>query len=156
MDIFTAAEKGEIGVISELLAADPTLATKHREDGWTALHLASFYGHPDAVGVLLANGATVELRSANSMKNTPLHAAVAGGRHNVVKVLLQNGVDVNAAQHGGWTPLQGAANSGDAVLVELLLTNGADQDAVSENGSTALSLATAGNHTAVIALLNRK
>src|SRR4051794_15923255 len=156
MDIFTAAEKGEIGIVRGLLAADPALAVKHREDGWTALHLASYYGHPEIVGVLLANGADVGMRSTNSMQNTPLHAAVAGGRFDVVKVLLENGIDVNATQHGGWTALQGAANSGDARLAELLLSSGADPSAISDNGSTALSLATAGNHADVVEVLNRK
>jgi len=156
MDIFTAAEKGEMGMITELLSADPTLVTKHREDGWTALHLAAYYGHPEAVGILLARGADVNLRSTNSMENTPLHAAVAGRHFDVVKVLLENGIGVNATQHGGWTALQGAANNGDTRLAELLLARGADRNAVSENGSTALSLATAGNHTETIELLSRK
>lgn len=156
MDIFTAAEKGEIGAITELLSADPALATKHREDGWTALHLAAYHGHPAAVGILLARGSDVNLRSTNSMENTPLHAAVAGRHFEVVKVLLENGIDVNATQHGGWTALQGAAGNGDAKLAELLLANGADRDAESENGSTARSLATAGNHTETIELLSRE
>ncbi len=156
MDIFTAAEKGETGVISELLSADPALAGKHREDGWTALHLAAYYGHPEAVGLLLARDADVGLRSSNSMENTPLHAAVAGRQFQTVKLLLENGIEVNATQHGGWTALQGAANNGDARLIELLLANGADPDAVSENGSTALSLATAGNHTDAIELLSNR
>jgi len=156
MDIFTAAEKGELSVIAEYLAADPGLARKHREDGWTALHLAAYYGHPDAVAILLAHGAEVNVRSANSMENTPLHAAVAGRRLDVVKVLLENGIDVNATQHGGWTALQGAANNGDTKLAEILLANGADAAAVSENGSTALSLAVAGSHIETIELLSRK
>jgi uncharacterized protein len=154
MDIFSAAEKGEIGVIAQLLDADASLATKHREDGWTALHLASYYGHPEAVGLLIANGADVHLRSTNSMENTALHAAAAGGNCEAVKVLLENGTDVNATQHGGWTALQAAANSGNARMVELLLSHGADPGAVSENGSTALSMAQAGNHTEVAALLS--
>ncbi len=156
MDIFSAAEKGEIGTITELLSADPSLATKHREDGWTALHLAAHYGHADAVGILLANGADVHLRSANAMANTALHAAVAGRRYDVTKLLLKNGIDVNATQHGGWTALQAAAQSGDLRLAELLLANGATANAASENGSTALSLATAGGHAAVAELLSKK
>ena len=156
MDIFTAAEKGEIGLITELLSADPSLAVKHREDGWTALHLAAYYGHPEAMGLLLARGADVSLRSSNSMENTPLHAAVAGRQFEAVKLLLENGIDVNATQHGGWTALQGAANNGEARMAELLLSHGAERDAVSENGSTALSLATTGNHSETIELLSRK
>ncbi len=156
MDIFTAAEKGEIGVITELLSADPSLVGKHREDGWTALHLAAYYGRPEAVGLLLARDADVGLRSSNSMENTPLHAAVAGRQFESVKLLLENGIDVNATQHGGWTALHAAAQNGDTRLAELLLANGADREAVSENGSTALSLATAGKHTETIELLSRK
>jgi uncharacterized protein len=156
MDIFTAAEKGEIERIAELLAADRTLVDRHREDGWTALHLASYYGHPAAVEVLLANGADVHLRSRNSMENTPLHAAVAARRLEVVPVLLAHGIDVNAKQNGGWTALHSAANNGDIKLIELLLASGADPSATSENGSTALSLARAGNHAEVVELLSPK
>src|SRR4051812_37426405 len=136
MDIFTAAEKGEIGIVSGLLAADPALAVKHREDGWTALHLASYYGHPEIVGALLANGADVGMRSTNSMQNTPLHAAVAGGRFDVVKVLLENGIDVNATQHGGWTGMQGAAHSGDGGLAGVLVLDGPGSGGVRGKGST--------------------
>ena len=156
MDIFTAAEKGEIGTITELLSADPDLVAKHREDGWTALHLASYYGHPEAAGLLLARGADVSLRSSNSMENTPLHAAVAGRQFELVKLLLENGIDVNATQHGGWTALHGAAQNGDARLTALLLANGARRDAMSENGGTALSLASAAGHAEIVELLSRK
>ncbi|MEO8126154.1 MAG: ankyrin repeat domain-containing protein [Bryobacteraceae bacterium] len=156
MDIFAAAEKGEVSLIAGYLTVDPALVNKHREDGWTALHLAAYYGQTETVAMLLAHGADVNIRSTNAMENTPLHAAVAGRRFEVVQVLLENGIDVNAAQHGGWTALQGAANHGDSKLVELLLNHGADSGAVSENGSTALSLAAAGNHTGTVELLSRK
>jgi ankyrin repeat protein len=156
MDIFTAAEKGELGTITELLAADPGLVKQHREDGWTALHLAAFYGQPAAVELLLARGADVARRSTNYMENTPLHAAVAGRHAAVVAVLLANAIDVNASQSGGWTPLQGAAHNGDAKIVEMLLASGADPDAPSDNGETALSLATGKNYTEVIQLLSPK
>jgi ankyrin repeat protein len=48
--------------------------------GRTPLHMAAFYGRTRATELLLASGATIEVRDRIGM--TPLHAAVlAGGRH---------------------------------------------------------------------------
>ncbi len=74
-------------------------------------------------------GANVDARSTNAMKNTPLHAAVAGRKADAMsQCLLERGADVNARQHGGWTALQGAAQAGDREIVKLLLANGADPE----------------------------
>jgi len=50
---FEACEKGEVGILSELLAKDPTLIRTEKMDadygGWTGLHTAAQAGHVEAV-----------------------------------------------------------------------------------------------------------
>nr|XP_029133456.1 oxysterol-binding protein-related protein 1-like [Labrus bergylta] len=46
--------------------------------GWTALHLACYFGHRDVVEELLKAGADANLQ--NNMGDTPLHKAAYTGR----------------------------------------------------------------------------
>ena len=76
-----------------------------------------------------------------------------GDRATVLRLLQQEGVNVDAAQVDGTTALHWAAYGDDAELAELLLDAGADPDAVNRNGATALALACANASTAVVARL---
>ena len=153
LDIFAACMAGVQTRVVELLAVDRGLVNAYSHDGWTPLHLAAFFGQPGIAEVLLANGADVHARSTNEMKNTPLHAAVAGRNVDAVGTLLVHGANVNAQQHGGWTPLHGAAQSGDSELVSLLIAMGADVKARADNQQNALDLALLKGHQAVVTQL---
>jgi ankyrin repeat protein len=153
LDVFLAAMMGNTGRVKMLVSADPSLTAAHSADGWTALHLASFFGQAETATVLLDGGADVNARSTNTMANQPLHAAVAGRANEVARVLLARGAEVNARQHGGWTPLQGAAQSGNAELARILIAAGADVSARAENQQRALDLALTGGHQEMVKLL---
>ncbi|XP_024912879.1 protein phosphatase 1, regulatory subunit 13Bb isoform X3 [Cynoglossus semilaevis] len=56
---------------------------------------------------------------------TPLHNAVCAGHHHIVKILLDFGVNVNAADSDGWTPLHCAASCNSVHLCKLLVESGA-------------------------------
>jgi len=146
-DIISAAESGDVDEVAAILSIDNRLTRAVSTDGWTPLHLAAHYGHLAVVETLLANNADVGIRSENSMRNQPLHAAAAGRAVSVCRMLLAAGADPNATQAGGYTALHAAAQNGQRDLVELLLAHGADVSAQTENGATALSLAEeAGRH----------
>ena len=51
---FEFASLGDISAVKERLAEDPELITKTSDDGFTLLHLAAFFGHPDLVRAFLA------------------------------------------------------------------------------------------------------
>ena len=140
-DIFNACVAGRSDVVLSELDRDPSLLEAHSPDGWTVLHLAAFFGHPELVSTLLDRGADVDSRSTNPMKNTPLHAAVAGGNLAAAKILLEHKADPKAVQHGGWTAIHSAAQSGDRALVELLLASGANTNPRADNGQSPLDLA---------------
>ena len=156
VDIFAAAMLGRADTVADLLAGNKGLATLISRDGWTALHLAAFFGHVDAARELLNKGAIVDARSTNTMKNTPLHAAAAGRSLAVVNLLIDRGADINARQHGAWAPLHSAASNGDLAMVTALVEAGADTSGRAENQQLPLDLALTKGHQAVVDFLESR
>lgn len=137
LDVFEAAAIGDVEQLRMLLVENSELVNDWSEDGFTPLHFASFFGHPEAAKLLVEQGADLEARSTNeqfALDAAPLHSASAAGQLEVCKVLLDAGADVNAVQHGGYTALLDAAANGNAELVDLLIERGADQNARLDDG----------------------
>ena len=100
VDVFAAAATGRLHDLRRALTV-PGTATAYSYDGWTAVHLAAFFGQDEAVAMLLDAGADVQAVSRNSLRNTPLHAATAG-KHGAVAIrLLEAGADPAAVDAGG-------------------------------------------------------
>jgi ankyrin repeat protein len=129
LDVFEAAAVGKTERLRELLDQDPSLANAWATDGFQPLGLASFFGHFDAVQLLVERGAEVNSASRNQMKVMPLHSAVAAqdpdARYRLAKLLLESGADPNARQQDEFTPLMAAEQHGDERLTELLVQHGA-------------------------------
>jgi uncharacterized protein len=156
-EIVDAATVGDDMRLREMLEDDAAMANVYSRDGWTPLHLASHFGHTNAVRWLLGAGADVHARSKNDLANQPLHAAAAGqAPTDVLTLLLDAGADVNARQRGGFTPIQATAQKGDLAATQLLLSCGADVHARTDDGQTALSFALEGEHQAVADLLRAR
>lgn len=153
VDTFIAAALGNVAKLEKALAKDPASLTAHSTDGWTALHLAAFFGRKDAVAYLLNAGANVMARSTNAMNNHPLHAAAAGRSRDVVAMLLEKGSDINATQHGGWTPLHAAVQNNDIEMAKVLLTHGANTSIRADNGQLPLDLAMTNGSQPIVDLL---
>ena len=103
----------------------------------TALMRAALAGDLELAKLLLAHGA--DPRIASKDRETTLMAASGTGfingyhrqrspaeRLELVKLLVDMGLDVNAADNYGITPLMVAANLGDAEIVKYLISKGAD------------------------------
>jgi ankyrin repeat protein len=155
MTIFEACAAGEVERVERIVEQDQTSVNAYSGDGWTALHLASFFGHPKIVELLLANGADVTSRSRNHNGNTPLHAALAGHHTMVAGLLLGADADVNAADAGGWRPVHIAAANNDLDSIKALIAQGADATVANGEGRTALSLSQEKGHREAAALLRR-
>lgn len=140
-DVFEASATGQVGALERLLAEDPSRANAVAADGFTPLGLAAFFRQRDALRLLLARGAQVNLASQNAQKVAPLHSAVAGGDEGIVADLLARGADVHARQEFGFTPLHNAAAEGNETIIRLLLERGADRAARSDSGKTAEEIA---------------
>ena len=119
---------------------------------------ASFFGHWKVADFLIKHGADVNYKQPDTGE-TPLHSALCkAGRpyyFYVLKVLIENGADVNARtipgkETGGFmrdvrtkgeTPLHRAAAYGDEEMISYLIENGADREARDVNGDSPLTWA---------------
>ena len=77
----------------------------------------------------------------NNNGDYPLSIAILGGNYDVVKYLLDKGVDANEKSANGMTPLMSAAISKDVQIFQLLLDRNADITTVSNAGDTAILVA---------------
>ena len=64
--------------------------------GFSALHMAVDMYHWEAVELLLDYGANIDIKSKDGRGLTPLHLAVLKRDENMVKLLVNNGADINA------------------------------------------------------------
>jgi len=141
-DIFEASALGDLDLVNSLLATQAGVMQARSGDGWTALHLAAFFGNGAVVARLLEAGASTAEQSRNKEANFPLHAAIAGAAsESVVDAILAAGADVDAEASGGVRPLHLAASRGSRSLVEALIARGADPEAVTADGRTPAAIA---------------
>lgn len=152
LDVFEAAALGDEARLKELVRGAGSV-NEWSSDGFTPLHLASFFGHAVAVRLLLEGGADVSAVSRNDLAVQPLNSAAAGDHVDVARDLLDGGADVNARSHGGFTPLHAAAEHGDRELADLLLERGGDASARLDDGRLPEDVANEKRHGEVAALL---
>src|SRR5687768_5083492 len=95
--------------------------------------------------------AVVIVAAAPARNESPVADAAMKRDRAAVKVLLQQGADVNAAQGDGMTALHWAAERGDVELTTMLLSAGARVEAFTRNGNyTPLHLASRAGAAPVI------
>ncbi|XP_062403013.1 protein phosphatase 1 regulatory subunit 12A isoform X5 [Sardina pilchardus] len=92
----------------------------------------------DAMAMLAGSG---HLAPHPNTQATALHVAATKGYSQVLKVLLQCGMAVDARDVDGWTPLHAAAHWGQEEACTLLSEHMCDMNAVNNVGQTPLDVA---------------
>ena len=96
---------------------------------------------------------TDDRRDQFPKRYSSLHVSSYWGLVNIVKILLDKGLDVNIQDSYGATPLQVAARNGHEPVVRLLLENEADISTENKKGETALYWAARNGHKTIVGLL---
>ncbi|CAN1257774.1 Ankyrin repeat-containing protein ITN1 [Linum perenne] len=141
--LFTAADKGHLEVVKELLKYDPSLSQTYGPSNATPLVSAATRGHTAVVNELLSkDGSLLEISRSNG-KNA-LHLAARQGHVEIVGALLTKDPQLaRRTDKKGQTALHMAVKGQSCDVVKLLL--GADAAIVmlpDKFGNTALHVAT--------------
>lgn len=101
LDVFDAAAVGRTRGLEELLEAEPALVSAWSPDGFTALHLAAYFGQEDAAELLLDRGADARVVSRHAqIQVAPAQSAAAGGHDAIVRLLLDRGASLDDLESG--------------------------------------------------------
>mmetsp|Transcript_10897 Transcript_10897/g.20374 ORF Transcript_10897/g.20374 Transcript_10897/m.20374 type:complete len:193 (-) Transcript_10897:211-789(-) len=103
-EFWDACAHGDLEIVSKYIRQDPELAKKSTSDGESCLHLTAISNSVDIAKLMIEHGTNVNLRVTHplGLRMTPLAWHTHAGNVSIVKLLLQNGAEVNAdfdAQH---------------------------------------------------------
>ena len=160
------AALGLDSAMTSLLNEDHRLRPSNSISMHCALLFAVFYGRTRTAALLIAQGANVDYRSADT--ETALHYAAFKKDEATTKLLLDHNATVDVVanirpyyaqhlhpcqSHREWTVLHFAASLGHGGIVQLLLQRGAQVGRGDSCGHTALHLAVAANSFDVVKFL---
>ncbi len=152
IDILEASKGGDLKGVQQCITDGVDINSSVKGE-YTALQLASKYGHLDVVNLLIKNGAKIDqqveldglpqVEGVIDYGDTALMYAISSGHINVVRYLIDNNADVNVKDFKYSTALiYASTDRGNLEIVKILIDNGADINAknVFNNGVLALSL----------------
>jgi ankyrin repeat protein len=161
-----AVEAGDGGVVQLILEAvvrrnqttipDPTRGDNdcaaRRHPGTTTPKEALYKGSTATTTLkeALYKGSTAHERN---LGGTILHQAAAQSSAAVVRILVNTGAVVDAADLECWTPLHRSVHASNIHTTRVLLENGADVNAETACGITALHLAVSNGETFIVDML---
>ncbi|KAK7531715.1 ankyrin repeat-containing domain protein [Phyllosticta citribraziliensis] len=155
-----AARYGNVQLIQKFIdmgakidAADDDETYNRYDSGstYTALQIAAFWGHRDAVICLLDNGANISAK--RQTLGTPLQAALEGSRLDIASLLLERGAPID--QHWGQfgSCLQVFCERDNLEVVRFLLEHGADIEDTGGMHGNAIQVASDTGHLRIVRFL---
>ena len=144
--ITLAAKSGSLAMVDLMINQNCDVNARD-ENGWNALHFASYCGHYQIIERLIANN--VSTIATTSKKETPLLFAVKGSHFPVAERLLRCSKDdniVNAEDEQCQQPVHHTARTGSIEIFNLLMSNGAKINVENSFGWQPLHIATAYGH----------
>ncbi len=113
-------------------------------DGKTVIFYPVTFGHKNIVSLFIANNANIHAISMSDNEST-LMCAARKGETEIIELLLDNNLDIEARDKDGKTALIYAIESNQLEAVKLLISRGADIEARDNQGKTALMYAAENN-----------
>ena len=115
-----ACKNGQLSLIKNLLKAKVNINALDSK-GKSSLDLAVIEGNIAVTNLLISEGANIEMKDSFA-----LLYACENGRTKIVKILLENGADINSKINDGTSAIHLAASSGKLDLIDFLLQKGFD------------------------------
>uniref|UniRef100_U3IT99 RING-type E3 ubiquitin transferase n=1 Tax=Anas platyrhynchos platyrhynchos TaxID=8840 RepID=U3IT99_ANAPP len=136
--------------VRELLQKYPDKVDS-KNQGRTALQIASYQGYLDVVKILLQAHATVNLRDEEG--DTALHYAAFGNQAEVARVLISKGANGDLLNNAKCTALYVAVSQGFAEVVQALCELNCDVNLPDSQGDTPLHYAITADYKVIIEIL---
>ncbi len=152
--LFHAIAWGQMQVVEELLAKNPTLIRAIDNDHFSVMHYAAGADPQDSLAVpalLVGNGA--DINAITRWGRTPLHIAAERGNVRLVEFLIEHGAMIDPMSHTRNTPLHEAIEGNHKKVVELLLVHGADPAPSNSYGRTPSQVVERRGHDEIAELL---
>jgi len=153
--LIVAAAVGGVDAV-RVLCAEPRVKDfidLQRENGATALSFACTKRNVEAIEVLLAAGASVNI--ANSNEDSPIIIAADAGSEEIIRRLLAAGANPCHQRINGASALHVAAGRGFLSSIGLLLAAGVPVDIENKDKETPLLVALARGHIEAVDMLLR-
>lgn len=116
----------------------------------TPLDSAVWFSQVNTVKFLLEHGADV---NTGYKRMSTLHSAVTQGKQEIIRILLDNGANVDALTKLDQTPLRMATEEGNLGVIETLLEHGADVNTRDRGGITPLDIAVSNSNVEAVRFL---
>lgn len=127
-DLLQGASEGNIALVKRSLEQRAELETKN-SDGETALIIASWYGSPEIVSMLLESGANINAQDNNGYTAIAKASSLGVGRHyEIVEILIQACANLNIKTKEGKSPFLLAVLNGHSELANALKKAGAKEE----------------------------
>ena len=116
---------------------------EENKDGIYPIHLATIYGNPDVLNLLLKEGADPNKRHRFKPYMTALHHAAKAENlsYEKVKILIEYGAELELKDREGWRAIHFASKYGTYKTLKLLIDKGADKESRTGSGSQPIELA---------------
>ncbi len=136
----TADGKGDRIIAALAAGADPNARNEQKTPALLTITSNTVWGDEKAVIAAFVK-AKANLNITNSDGTTPLMAAAAKDRPNMIEPLIAGGAKVEATDTDGWTAIHYAANNGNWRSIEKLIAAKANLNAAAKDGWTAMMMA---------------
>ena len=117
-------------------------------EGWSALSYAINNGDIEIAKLLLENKVKIKDELLIEIKSP-----IVESRINIMKLLIENGANINYTDENGFNPLNIAIESGDMELTKFLITNGANVNSLMQDGVSLIGYAIAQNNMDLLQIL---